>query len=183
MVSLETAFPNSDASIATKKTASGPPAPPSAFAAKPTGIRENNTIGGQRSAYPMAQAMAGPLIADASAPTVYSVPPTVATGDVSHGIRNCSPTVLMMVPISREQNSPCAMAPIASTKYRFPEITMSFRFKNAFTRLSPVFSARHAVRYLTLSIIQKKIWFCNGSFLFLRSYASFFADKKMDHHG
>ena len=47
LVSFETAFPSSDAIIATKKTASGPPAPPSAFEAKPTAVSEKRTIGGQ----------------------------------------------------------------------------------------------------------------------------------------
>ncbi len=44
-VSLETAFPNSAAMIAMIRTASGPPAPPSAFAAKPTAASEKRTIG------------------------------------------------------------------------------------------------------------------------------------------
>ena len=46
-VSLDTAFPISDAKIATKSTAKGPPAPPSALDANPTVIRENSTRGGQ----------------------------------------------------------------------------------------------------------------------------------------
>ena len=46
-VSLETAFPISAEMIATKRTASGPPAPPRALEAKPTVIRENRTSGGQ----------------------------------------------------------------------------------------------------------------------------------------
>ena len=56
--------------IATKSTASGPPAPPSALEAKPTEIIENSTSGGQWSAYPIATAIAGPLIAEAIPPTV-----------------------------------------------------------------------------------------------------------------
>ena len=47
LVSFETAFPSSDAIIATKKTARGPPAPPRALEAKPTAASENRTIGGQ----------------------------------------------------------------------------------------------------------------------------------------
>ena len=49
-VSLETAFPNSAAMIAMTRTASGPPAPPSAFAAQPTAASENSTIGSALSA-------------------------------------------------------------------------------------------------------------------------------------
>ena len=46
LVSLDTSFPASAAIIEIKYTASGPPAPPSAFAAKPTDTIENNTSGG-----------------------------------------------------------------------------------------------------------------------------------------
>ena len=46
-VSLETAFPASEARTATKRTARGPPAPPRALDANPTVIKENNTNGGQ----------------------------------------------------------------------------------------------------------------------------------------
>lgn len=49
-VSFETALPSSAARIATNSTASGPPAPPRALDAKPTGMREKRTIGGQCSA-------------------------------------------------------------------------------------------------------------------------------------
>ena len=69
-VSLETAFPNSAAMIATKRTAKGPPAPPSALAENPTAAMEKRTSGGHFSANPMAIAMAGPLMADAIPPTV-----------------------------------------------------------------------------------------------------------------
>jgi len=62
-VSLETAFPNSAAKIATTSTASGPPAPPSSFAAAPTAASENSTKGAACSAYPIAIAMAGPTAA------------------------------------------------------------------------------------------------------------------------
>ena len=37
----------------------------------------------------------------------------------------------MIVPISSEQNRPCAMAPSASMRYRLTEISMSFLFRNA----------------------------------------------------
>ena len=50
LVSLDTAFPISEAKMATNNTASGPPAPPNALDAKPTVINENNTNGGQCSA-------------------------------------------------------------------------------------------------------------------------------------
>ena len=69
-VSLETSLPSSAATIATIKTASGPPAPPSAFVAMPTGISENSTSGGACSAYPIATAIAGPTMAEASPPIV-----------------------------------------------------------------------------------------------------------------
>ena len=62
----------------------------------------------------MATAIAGPLMALARPPTVYSAPATVATGFVRNGMWNWLPMVLMMVPISREQNRPCAIAPRAS---------------------------------------------------------------------
>ena len=50
LVSLDTALPSSAATIAISSTASGPPAPPSAFAEKPTVASENSTSGGQCSA-------------------------------------------------------------------------------------------------------------------------------------
>ena len=46
LVSFDTILPTSEAIIATKSTASGPPAPPSAFDANPTVINENSTRGG-----------------------------------------------------------------------------------------------------------------------------------------
>ena len=48
--SLATTLPNSAAIIAMKRTASGPPAPPSALAAKPTAVMEKRTSGGHFSA-------------------------------------------------------------------------------------------------------------------------------------
>ena len=69
-VSFETSLPHSAAAMATKSTASGPPAPPSAFEAKPTVTSEKSTSGGALSAQPMAVAIAGPLIAIARPPTV-----------------------------------------------------------------------------------------------------------------
>ena len=50
LVSLLTAFPTSAAIIAMSSTASGPPAPPSAFAAQPTAVSEKSTMGGACSA-------------------------------------------------------------------------------------------------------------------------------------
>ncbi len=85
-VSFEIIFPISAAMIAMNSTASGPPAPPSALEANPTVIKENKTSGGHFSAYPIATAIAGPLIAVASPPTVYSAPPIVATGVVRNPI-------------------------------------------------------------------------------------------------
>ncbi len=49
-VSLDIALPHSEAMIAIKRTARGPPALPSAFAANPTVIIENSTRGGHLSA-------------------------------------------------------------------------------------------------------------------------------------
>ena len=70
LVSLDTSFPHSAAPMATKYTASGPPAPPMALAANPTGIRENSTMDGQCRAKPMATAIPGPTIAEARPPMV-----------------------------------------------------------------------------------------------------------------
>ena len=80
-------------------------------------------------------------MAEAREPTVYWVSLTVATAIVRNGMWNCVPRVLMIVPISREQKSPCAMAPSASIPYLFREISISFRFRNALNfsilKLSP----------------------------------------------
>ena len=70
LVSLDTSLPHSAATMATKYTARGPPAPPMALAAKPTGINENSTSGGQCRAKPMATAMPGPTIREARPPMV-----------------------------------------------------------------------------------------------------------------
>ena len=70
-------------------------------------------------------------MADAREPTVYWVSLTVATAIVRNGMWNCVPMVFMIVPISKEQKSPCAMAPSASIPYLFREISISFRFRNA----------------------------------------------------
>ena len=44
---------------------------------------------------------------------------------------NCVPMVFKIVPTSSVQNRPCAMALMASIKYRLAENTMFFLFKNA----------------------------------------------------
>ncbi len=69
-VSLDTSLPHSAATMATKYTDRGPPAPPMALAAKPTGIREKRTRDGQWSAKPMATAMPGPTMAEHRPPMV-----------------------------------------------------------------------------------------------------------------
>ena len=69
-VSLYTALPNSAATTAVTSTASGPPAPPIWFVAKPTAAREKSTIPGACSTCPMAIAIAGPTISDAQPPRV-----------------------------------------------------------------------------------------------------------------
>ena len=134
-VSRLTALPSSEAMMATKKTARGPPAPPIALVANPTGIREKSTSGGQFSARPMATAMPGPTMAEHSPPMVYPTAPSPLPSVTMMSVRNpmCSwvPSVLRMVPTSRVQNNPCAMALMASIKYRLPEKTMSFRLRNA----------------------------------------------------
>ena len=138
-VSFDTALPISAAIIAMKSTASGPPAPPSVLAAKPTVIIENSTSGGHLRAYPIATAMAGPHIAIARPPTVYGIfisPTTsVHTGFVRNPTPNCVPIVFMIVPIRSEQNRPCAMAPRASIPYLLREISMSFFAMNSFALL------------------------------------------------
>ena len=68
LVSLLIALPASDAMIATAYTAKGPPAPPRAFVAKPTGARVSRTIIGAFKAAPMPTAIAGPAITCASDP-------------------------------------------------------------------------------------------------------------------
>ena len=68
LVSLLIALPASEAMIATAYTAKGPPAPPRAFVAKPTGARVSRTIIGALSAAPMPTAIAGPAITCASDP-------------------------------------------------------------------------------------------------------------------
>ena len=118
LVSLETALPNSAATIVTSNTARGPPAPPSVLAAPPTATSENNTNGGQCSAYPMATAIAGPVAA-------FAYPPILT----STSIPNCSPSVAIIVPISSEANNPCAIAPRASIPYLLADISMSLRFR------------------------------------------------------
>ena len=70
----------------------------------------------------MAQAMAGPLMAEAYPPMV-----------VKSSTPSCWPRVLRMVPISRLANRPWAMAPRASIRYRWGVMTISLRFKKFFT--------------------------------------------------
>ena len=65
-----TILPISAVIIATNNTASGPPAPPSAFDANPAVTSENRTKAGHFKAFPIATAIAGPLISVASPPTV-----------------------------------------------------------------------------------------------------------------
>ena len=119
-VSLLTALPSSEAKIATNSTASGPPAPPSEFAAKPTGISENSTSGGQLSARPMATAMPGPTMSEHRPPIVYCSTASpcliVRNAVVRKPMPNCLPIVSRMVPTRSVQNRPCAMAPMASMK-------------------------------------------------------------------
>ena len=70
----------------------------------------------------MATAIAAPLMAEAYPPTV-----------TRKGRPSWVPRVLRMVPMSREQNSPWAMAPRASTPYRLAEMTIFFRLQNSLT--------------------------------------------------
>ena len=81
----------------------------------------------------MATAMAGPLIKEASPPAVYPTPLMVMTWAVRKPMWNWVPMVLRIVPISREQKRPWAMAPRASIRYRWGVMTMSLRVKKSFT--------------------------------------------------
>ena len=105
-VSLLTIFPASAAIMATNSTARGPPACPRALQAYPTVARENRTSGGACRAYPMATAMAAPLIKEAIPPMVYPTPLIVISWAVRKPTWNWFPIVFRIVPISREQNSP-----------------------------------------------------------------------------
>ena len=62
----------------------------------------------------MATAMAEPLMKEASPPMVYPTSLMVMTLAVRKPMWNWEPTVFRMVPMSREQNRPWAMAPRAS---------------------------------------------------------------------
>ena len=108
--------------------------------------------------------MAGPLIAEARPPTVYWVPPIVATALVRKPIPSWVPKVLMIVPIRSEQNSPWAIAPIASMKYLFAETSMSFLFRNSLN-LFMVVSILLYMRPFKTNTDQRR-----------RQYTSFFAD-------
>ncbi len=68
----------------------------------------------------MATAMAGPDMAEAKPPTV-----------TSQAMPSCLPRVSRIVPMSREQNRPWAMAPMASTPYRLGVMIMLLRFKKS----------------------------------------------------
>ena len=96
--------------MVTKYTLSGPPAPPMALAAKPTGIREKSTRDGQCRAKPMATAIPGPTMAEHSPPMVYFTAPSPEPMETMAFCRkpmaNCWPMVLRMVPTSRVQNRP-----------------------------------------------------------------------------
>ena len=74
----------------------------------------------------MATAIAAPLMAEAYPPT-----------SMRNSIPSCWPSVLTMVPMSREQNRPWAMAPRASIPYRLADISMFFRFRNSLIRNAP----------------------------------------------
>ena len=56
----------------------------------------------------------------------------VATVFVNTPIENCVPIALSIVPISNEQNRPCAIAPNASTPYLFKDISISFLLRKPF---------------------------------------------------
>ena len=105
LVFFETNLPHSAATIVMKRTARGPPAPPSELAAKPTAAEENITRGSLQSVYATAIAMAGPA-------TLWAYPPIWARNPQC-GIM---PSALKIVPIRSEAKSPSAIAPIASMK-------------------------------------------------------------------
>ena len=68
----------------------------------------------------METAMAGPVTACAKVP----ISTRMATP-------SCCPKVFKIVPISRDANKPCAIAPKASMPYRFAEKTISFFARKA----------------------------------------------------
>ena len=72
------------------------------------GIPYLETIGG------FATAMAGPLMKEAKPPAVYPVPLMVISSAVRNPMPNWVPRVFKIVPMSREQNRPWAIAPRAS---------------------------------------------------------------------
>ena len=116
LVSLETNLPHSISSIAIIQTAKGPPAPPSALAAKPTAKVENNTSGGACKANALLTAIAGPATDLAYVPIVTTHPQSPRNAVHEVGIRTptCCPSVLLIVPLKSAATQPCPLAPIAS---------------------------------------------------------------------
>jgi hypothetical protein len=64
----------------------------------------------------------------------------------SAGIPSCVPSVFRIVPIKRDANRPYAIAPRASMPYLLAEITMFFRFKNAFKSILVILSVPKYVK-------------------------------------
>ena len=75
------------------------------------------------------------------------------------------PSVLRIVPTNNVQNSPCAIAPIASMKYRFPEKTISFLCKNALT-----FCIFQDFLFIIFLILAQKNSICNTLWQFFPVY-------------
>ena len=117
-VSFETSFPNSVPTIA---EINAPTAPPNILPAYPTIEAENKTKVCALSECATAIPMAAPVISRHIGQMV----------SVKKVICSCCPTVLRIVPTSKDEKSPIAIALIASIKYRLPEISISFFFKKS----------------------------------------------------
>ena len=107
-------------------------------AAAPTANREKRTSCGAQSAYPIDTAIAGPETDLAKSPT-----------STSSALPTCSPSVPMIVPISKEANSPWAMAPSASIPYLFAEKQMFLRSRK---RRNAPFCALSSIFFLPVRI-------------------------------
>ena len=117
-VSFETSFPSSVPTMAEIKA---PTAPPNILPAYPTIEAENKTKVCALSECATAIPMAAPVISRHIGQMV----------SVKKVICSCCPTVLRIVPTSKDEKSPIAIALIASIKYRLPEISISFFFKKS----------------------------------------------------
>ena len=130
-VSFDTIFPNSAPTATARKAPAGPPdtsIPNPSIVAPiiPVTTLVNSTSGGALRLHATATPMAAPMYC-------WAIPPTSTKNDDTIFSPNrfavCSPMVLNMTPISSDANSPSAMADSASCRYRFTDISISFRLK------------------------------------------------------